>query len=470
MHPTGSLTTFLRRLLVLGTIRKKILAILAVTFLSSFLLLHAVSQYVLLQSFKELEIHAARRCLTQIGKELAANLEVLDTLTRDWAWWDDAYAFVARPTSEFLATNLGDETFSGMEVNLVGFFAPDGRVVSLNLYDSGQGRQIKVPAAMAEILQKNQRLVRCADPKGVRKGIVVFPQGPMLFVSRPILTSTQQGPVRGAVVFGRFLDAGEIERIARSEEIFLKVTTLAEAEQSLSQREMLKKVRASGEKMVILANGAKSMTGAMLIDDLFGEPALLLEATLQRSVYERGQRAISVLRWLFLGISGVVCLVMMLLLDSLVSKPVVVLSDAVSRIGQDADNNGRVEVVEGSEELKRLSVAINGMLEGLARAARLLAGKNAQLAQEIAERNELEREREELIVQLQEALAQVKTLSGFLPICASCKKIRDDSGYWKQIEAYISAHADVTFSHGICPDCAQKFYGDLLDVAEVLKK
>ncbi len=69
-----------------------------------------------------------------------------------------------------------------------------------------------------------------------------------------------------------------------------------------------------------------------------------------------------------------------------------------------------------------------------------------------------------------EGLAQVKTLSGFLPICASCKKIRDDSGYWKQIESYLSAHADVTFSQGICPDCAQKFYGDFIDVEEALKK
>ena len=89
MHPNGSSDSprgFLRRLPVAGTIRRKTLAILAATFLSSFLLLHTVSQYVLLQSFKEMEIHTAKRCLTRIGKELAAALEVLDTLTRDWAW------------------------------------------------------------------------------------------------------------------------------------------------------------------------------------------------------------------------------------------------------------------------------------------------------------------------------------------------------------------------------------------------
>jgi len=68
-------------------------------------------------------------------------------------------------------------------------------------------------------------------------------------------------------------------------------------------------------------------------------------------------------------------------------------------------------------------------------------------------------EREKLIGELQDALAKVKLLSGLLPICASCKKIRDDQGYWKQIEVYIQSHSEAEFTHGICPDCAQKLYG-----------
>jgi YesN/AraC family two-component response regulator len=68
------------------------------------------------------------------------------------------------------------------------------------------------------------------------------------------------------------------------------------------------------------------------------------------------------------------------------------------------------------------------------------------------------RERERLIGELQEALSRVKQLSGFLPICASCKKIRDDRGYWQQIEAYIRDHSEAESSHAICPDCARRIY------------
>jgi hypothetical protein len=73
-----------------------------------------------------------------------------------------------------------------------------------------------------------------------------------------------------------------------------------------------------------------------------------------------------------------------------------------------------------------------------------------------------EEDKSMLIDQLQKSLSKIKTLSGLLPICASCKKIRDDKGYWNQIESYISDHSEAEFSHGICPECAKKLYPDLI--------
>lgn len=72
-----------------------------------------------------------------------------------------------------------------------------------------------------------------------------------------------------------------------------------------------------------------------------------------------------------------------------------------------------------------------------------------------------ERDRDRLIVELREALSEVKKLSGLLPICSHCKKIRDDKGYWNQIESYIQKHSEVEFSHSICQECAKKYYPDM---------
>jgi PAS domain S-box-containing protein len=80
------------------------------------------------------------------------------------------------------------------------------------------------------------------------------------------------------------------------------------------------------------------------------------------------------------------------------------------------------------------------------------------ISRDITERKRAEAERERLIGELQEALSSVKTLSGLLPICAACKNIRDDSGYWNQIESYFKEHTRVEFTHGICPDCMKKLY------------
>lgn len=71
---------------------------------------------------------------------------------------------------------------------------------------------------------------------------------------------------------------------------------------------------------------------------------------------------------------------------------------------------------------------------------------------------ESEAEKDRLIEELKEAMQRIKTLSGLIPICASCKKIRDDRGYWKQVETYIKEHTEAEFSHGICPDCAKRLY------------
>ncbi|MBN2807870.1 MAG: response regulator [Deltaproteobacteria bacterium] len=74
-----------------------------------------------------------------------------------------------------------------------------------------------------------------------------------------------------------------------------------------------------------------------------------------------------------------------------------------------------------------------------------------------------QREREKLIEELNEALEKVQVLKGIIPICCNCKKIRDDQGYWDQVEAYISKHSEARFSHGICPDCVKKIYPEFED-------
>ena len=90
-----------------------------------------------------------------------------------------------------------------------------------------------------------------------------------------------------------------------------------------------------------------------------------------------------------------------------------------------------------------------------------LTAVNEHLTKEIAERRNAEEAREILIGHLRDALAEVRTLQGFIPICSGCKKIRDDEGYWQQVETYIQERSDAQFSHSICPECAEKLYPEM---------
>jgi two-component system, cell cycle sensor histidine kinase and response regulator CckA len=87
----------------------------------------------------------------------------------------------------------------------------------------------------------------------------------------------------------------------------------------------------------------------------------------------------------------------------------------------------------------------------------------SSIARDISDRRREEAERLKLIEELTDALAQAKTLRSLLPICASCKKIRDDHGYWQQLEVYFQQHEHIDFSHGVCPDCMQRLYPEFAD-------
>ncbi|MBW2610008.1 MAG: hypothetical protein JRC68_06660 [Deltaproteobacteria bacterium] len=112
--------------------------------------------------------------------------------------------------------------------------------------------------------------------------------------------------------------------------------------------------------------------------------------------------------------------------------------------------------------------SLSGNKKWVRLAARPRTGFNGEtiwdgLALDITDRKHVEQDRERVIAELQEALDRIKTLDGLIPICSSCKKIRDDKGYWNQVESYISRYSDAEFTHSICPNCAKKLYPELFN-------
>jgi GAF domain-containing protein len=118
-----------------------------------------------------------------------------------------------------------------------------------------------------------------------------------------------------------------------------------------------------------------------------------------------------------------------------------------------------VPILEAGRPVAIMGVANREAPYGEDDADRLsLVADNAWL---IVRRRQAEDRREQVLAELEQALTSVRRLSGLVPICTSCKKVRDDTGYWQQVEAYVSERSEAEFTHGVCPECCERLYGQL---------
>ncbi len=135
---------------------------------------------------------------------------------------------------------------------------------------------------------------------------------------------------------------------------------------------------------------------------------------------------------------------------------------AAARHAAESGSLDRRAEVAGPDDVQELASSFNAMVDRVQAAKEDLERRVAERTADLSAANEelvrLNRDKEAAIVKLKEALDKISTLRGLLPICARCKKIRDDQGYWQQIEVYISDHTEADFTHGICPDCARAIY------------
>ncbi len=156
-----------------------------------------------------------------------------------------------------------------------------------------------------------------------------------------------------------------------------------------------------------------------------------------------------------MGLILFILAIVALLFGRQVAHPLLSLVELTGKIAK-GDFSARV-VITKKDEFGILARSFNNMAENL----RLTTTSIKSLENEILLRKNSENEKEKLIVSLQNAANEIKTLKGILPICTHCKKIRDDEGYWNIIEAYIQKNSDAELSHSICPECAKKYYPDL---------
>ena len=204
-------------------LRSKALLIAGIALVSLIVLLYVFATTIVLNGFARIEEQYTRENVERALSAVSDELSNLSSINRDYASWDDTYTFIEDANDNYSKANLVDATFTNLRLNLMVFIHSSGRVVFSKAFDLQNEQEIPVPASLQDHLFTASLLLQHSGPESDLTGILLLPEGPMLISSRPILTSEYKGPIRGTLVFGRYLDLAEIEQLAQTTHLSLTV-------------------------------------------------------------------------------------------------------------------------------------------------------------------------------------------------------------------------------------------------------
>ncbi|THB71716.1 MAG: PAS domain S-box protein [Desulfovibrio sp.] len=319
----------------------KVLATLCIIFFLYLTLEASLQRFVTGPSFKELEEAEALRDMKRVLTSLDTEMEHLDTLCWDWSAWDDTYAFVADRNEEFVSSNLEFTTFRDSNTSMICILDTDNRVVFGRAYDLATNERI-LPFLIPESGQfPETKLIPESGPQDRVLTIISTHQGPMLVAARPILTSLDQGPSRGTLLMGRFLNRDLAETIALSSQVdvhFLAATPPALDALSFHSTSFREVGNLRLTEPLLATGGQEELLQiSTVLVDQDSTPVVRVTAFIERNITLKGKQA---LRLTFLtAVAGGAFMIMgmALLIHMGIIKPVQILTNHVEQAGQGQD-------------------------------------------------------------------------------------------------------------------------------------
>ncbi|MFC1905061.1 CHASE4 domain-containing protein [Chloroflexota bacterium] len=293
-------------------------------------------------------------------KTLDNEISNLDTLLWDYAAWDDTYAFIEDANTDYIASNLIDSTFTWLRLNLMLFIDTSGHIVFGKAFDLYQEEEIPITPNLQEHLSIDGPLLYHTHIESSVSGIISLDEGPMLVVSAPILTSDDEGPIRGTMIMGRYLDDNEVQRLEEITFLSLSTYMLGDSPKPPDVQAVLPSFT-DESTIVVRALNEEIIAGYTMLNDIYGEPVLIMKAEMNRDIYQHSR---NVINWWLLSMVAVglmfSLLIMLMLHRWFLSRLSRVEAD-VHRVTSSADPSARITVTS-KDELGRLSSSINNML------------------------------------------------------------------------------------------------------------
>ena len=294
-------------------------------------------------------------------------LQILDVLNRDWSAWDDTYNFVQLPSGneDYLKVNFTDATFADGELNFILIIDNSGRLVFGEAFDLTAGEEVPIPESLQEHIS-DEALIRHEGVEDSVIGVILLREGPLLVSSRPILTSEGEGPVEGTIIMARFMDSSVVDALSKTIHLPLVMMTVNDTSMP-SDLEVAHSSLTVEAPVLVRAISSESMGGYSLLQDIYGNPAIIFRLTMPRTVYAD---SVAIMRYFMLAIMGFSLLCAGIFTESVrrvVVSRVARVAEFMGGIGATGDLSKRL-TIQGNDEITKLAKNINTTVEALEKA------------------------------------------------------------------------------------------------------
>ena len=268
------------------SLQPKVIGLIFVVFLIYGVLNYTAQFWLILPSFAALEREQAAKNMDRVVQVIERETRHLAIVAADWAMRDDTYQFVQDRYETYVKKELDDVAIQNLKVNLMCFFDRARNKVWEITFDLGEKAAIPIEVFPAT-LPEGHPLAALSKPDSEVTGILITEQGPALVAAKPVVTSKNQGPVRGTLVMGRFLDTAAIATQAQAP---LTVSWVQDA--GLSSELSAAIAELGGSSRSLIHEGADQNRVYRVLPDILGRPALLLQINVPKTIFARGQAAV----------------------------------------------------------------------------------------------------------------------------------------------------------------------------------
>lgn len=344
------------------TLRRKLIIIIAISTVLVVGILYTASATVISNGFERLERQEMQKQTTVALDALSNENTQMKATLLDWAYWDDAYQFVADQNPDFIHNNLTAETLRNLKLNLIVYTNEKGKIIYQGGYDLVNNKETSLPEDLLALITPDNALLTKPTEQAPLSGFLKLKEGPMLVGSSVVLTSQEQGPSHGIMIIGRLLNDSEQKYIG---DLLHLPLTLMPINQFLPDDFMTARAALKDEQSIFIRPvNTKTVAGYAQLKDIYGQPALILKVEAPRNIYSQGNASQRLFLYFVLIICLAVALAAYLVFYSFVIHPIENISKAVNDIGVKADPSARLSI-EGNDEFASLSQSINEMLAEL---------------------------------------------------------------------------------------------------------